>query len=213
MITQDSVLVQLIRLIERIPSPPPPRRRGRPFVYSEKLFLKVLVIMIVRRLHKVGELLAVLDEPTPEMRMVRELLLCEKGRFPARRTFDRRMRALPDEARFVLGDPHYDAENVCEKCEQTERFLDTSKRGAYPHTDSGVEVRRIFHKLRSLPNENFNEHFKSIFDVHEQVPTKGRVNTTRFALGAVFVYQLALLHRHERKSEGNRGLKRFLRAA
>jgi hypothetical protein len=74
-------------------------------------------------------------------------------------------------------------------------------------------VRRIFHKLRSLANENFNEHFKSIFDVHEQVPTKGRVNTTRFVLGAVFVYQLALLHRHERKSEVNRGLKPFLRAA
>ena len=59
----------------------------------------------------------------------------------------------------------------------------TSKRGAYPHTDAGVEVRRIFHKLRSLANENFNEHFKSIFEVHEQVPTKGRVSTARFALG------------------------------
>ena len=325
MITQDTVLVQLIRLIERVPSPPPQRRRGRPIVYSEKLFLKALVIMIVRRLHKVGELLAVLDEPTPEIRMVRELL-CEKGRFPARRTFERRMRALPErlpdqigclgrhlvgllspwersgravaldstllrarggvwhkkdreagvvphtsidteaawtksgwhgwvygwklhlaitvagmwiplsarltpadvadnqtapalieelpaEARFVLGDTHYDAENVREKCEQTERFLVTSKRGAYPHTDCGVEVRRIFHKLRSLANENFNEHFKSIFDVHEQVPTKGRVNTTRFVLGAVFVYQLALLHRHERTSEVNRGLKPVLRAA
>jgi hypothetical protein len=65
MIYQESVLVQLIRLIERIPSPPP-HRRGRPTVYSEKLFLKALVIMIVRRLHKVGELLALLDEPTPE---------------------------------------------------------------------------------------------------------------------------------------------------
>ena len=41
-------------------------------VYSEKLFLKALVIMIVRRLHKVGELLAVLDEPTPEMKTVRD---------------------------------------------------------------------------------------------------------------------------------------------
>ena len=103
MITQDTVLVQLIRLIERIPSPlPPPRRRGRPIVYSEKLFLKALVIMIVRRLHKVGELLAVLDEPTPEMRMVRKLL-CEKGRFPARRTFERRMRALPERLPAQIG--------------------------------------------------------------------------------------------------------------
>ncbi len=97
MIAQDSVLVQLILLIEHIPSPtpPPPRRRGRPVFYSEKLFLKALVIMIVRRLHRVGELLTVLDEPTSaEMRMVRELL-CEKGRFPTRRTFERRLEALP----------------------------------------------------------------------------------------------------------------------
>jgi hypothetical protein len=97
MISQDSVLVQLIRLVERIPSPPPPprRRRGRPVFYSEKLFLKALVIMIVRRLHRVGELLAVLDEPTPEMRMVRDLLL-EEGHFPSRRTFERRLKALPE---------------------------------------------------------------------------------------------------------------------
>ena len=114
----------------------------------------------------------------------------------------------------MLGDTHYNAHNVGDKCERTERFLVTSKRGAYPHTDAGVEVRRIFHKLGSLANENFNEHFKSIFDVHEQVPTKGRLSTARFALGAVFVYQLALLHRHhERRSEVNRGLKPFLRAA
>ena len=98
MITQDSVLVQLIRLVERIPNPPAPpcRPRGRPIFYSHKLFLKALVIMIVRRLHRVGELLAVLDEPTPEMRMVRELLH-EEGRFPSRRTFERRLKALPAE--------------------------------------------------------------------------------------------------------------------
>ena len=120
---------------------------------------------------------------------------------------------LPQEARFVLGDTHYNAENVRDKCERTERFLVTSKRGAYPHTDSGVEVRRDFHKLRSLANENFNEHFKAIFEVHGQVPTKGRINTQRFALGAVLVYQLALLYRHERNLDINRGLKSFLRAA
>ena len=96
MIYQDSVLVQLIRLVECIPTPqPPPQRpRGRPYLYSEKLFMKALVIMIVRRLHRVGELLAVLEEPTSEMRKVRELL-CEEGRFPARRTFQRRLKSLP----------------------------------------------------------------------------------------------------------------------
>ena len=334
MITHDTVLVQLIRLIERIPSPPtPPRRpRGRPIFYSEKLFLKALVIMIVRRLHRVGELLAVLEEPTPEMRMVRELLR-EKGRFPARRTFERRLEALPGTLPEQIGCLGRHLVELLSPWEKTGRAvaLDSTplrakggvvwhkkdreaarvphtsthfyrhrggldqvglarvgvwveaapghhrsrdvdparrpahpsrhggqpgspvadrrvarrgalrggghplqrpertrgmrtdgavlghlqKRGAYPHTDAGVEVRRIFHKLRSfLANENFNEHFKAIFDVHEQVPTKGRVNTARFALGAVFVYQLALLHRHrERKLEVNRGLKAFLRAA
>jgi Transposase DDE domain len=331
MISQDSVLVQLIRLVECIPSPPPLRRRGRPVVYSEKLFLKALVIMIARRLHKVGELLAVLEEPTPEMSMVRDCLR-EEGRFPSRRTFERRLKAvpeslpeqigclgchlvevlkpwesrgravaldsttlqakggvwhkkdkkagkvphtsidteaewtksgwhgwvygwklhlaicvcevwiplaarltpantadnlvapylieqLPDEVRFVLGDVHYNAPNVRQAClrstqeEEEERILVTTKRGAYPHTDDGVEVRRIFHKLRSVANENFNEHFKAIFELHGQVPTRGLINTARFALGAVLVYQLALLYRHERNLDINRGLKPFLRAA
>jgi hypothetical protein len=123
---------------------------------------------------------------------------------------------LPEEARFVLEDIHYNAQNVREACLRgtEERFLVASKRGAYPHTDAGVEVRRIFHKLRSsMANENFNEHFKAIFEVHGQVPTKGLINAQRFALGAVLIYQLALLYRHERNLEINRGLKSFLRAA
>jgi hypothetical protein len=282
--------------------------------------------MIVKRLHKVGELLSVLEEPTQRTQMVRDLLK-EGERFPSRRTFERRLKALPeslpdqigclgrhlvellepwatsgravaldstvlwakggvwhkkdreagvvphtsidteaawtksgwhgwvygwklhiavtvgsvwiplsarltpanaadntiasllieqlpDEARFVLGDTHYNAPNVQEACAQGERFLVASRGGPYPHTDDGVEVRRIFHKLRSVANENFNEHFKAIFDVHGQVPTKGEVNTARFALGAVFIYQLAVLHRHEQGSEKvNVGMKPFLRAA
>jgi hypothetical protein len=85
MIDQDGVLVQLIRLIDRIPTPPPPPRRprGRPIFYSDRLFLKALLIMIVKRLHKVGELLSVLEEPTTQrtQKMVRDLLK-EGGRFP-----------------------------------------------------------------------------------------------------------------------------------
>ena len=78
MIAQESVLVQLVRLVDRLPVPPAPPsappRRGRPRLYSDDLFLKALVIMIVRRLNKVGELLAVLEEPTEEMRSLREVL-------------------------------------------------------------------------------------------------------------------------------------------
>ena len=101
MIVQDFVLVQLVLLIDRLPAPPQPacpRQQGRPRVYPDTLFLKALLIMIVRRLHKVGELLAVLEEPTAEMRSLRELLR-EDGRFPSRRTFERRLRALPETLR------------------------------------------------------------------------------------------------------------------
>jgi hypothetical protein len=72
---ESSLLVALLRLVDRIPlPPPPPRARGRPAVYPERVFLKALVIMVVRRLPRVGTLLAVLEEPTPEMRRLRALL-------------------------------------------------------------------------------------------------------------------------------------------
>lgn len=121
---------------------------------------------------------------------------------------------LPKEARFVLGDTHYNAPEVRGACLQSGRFLVASgRRGPYPHTDSGVEVRRILHRLRHVAIENLNEHFKAVFDAHGEVPTRGRMDTARFALGAVFTYQIALLHRHERHLDANRGLKAFLRAA
>jgi hypothetical protein len=108
MSAQDSVLVQLVRLVERIPTlPPPPRRRGRPIVYSDGLFLKALIIMIVRRIHRVGELLAVLEEPTPEMRALREVLT-ENGRFPTRRTFSS-AGCAPCQRRFQRGSGCWDA--------------------------------------------------------------------------------------------------------
>ena len=61
--------------------------------------------------------------------------------------------------------------------------------------------------------ENFNEHFKGIFDGHGQVPTKGLLATQRFALGAIFVYQLALLYRFEQSIDLCIGLKAFLKSA
>jgi hypothetical protein len=64
----------------------------------------------------------------------------------------------------------------------------TTRRGAYPHTDDGVGVRRILHELRSQAIEKRNEQFKGLFDAHRQVPTTGLVNARRFALGAVCVY-------------------------
>ena len=80
------------------------------------------------------------------------------------------LREVPAEVRFVLGDRHYNTPDLHELCERDDRLLVTTRYGRYPHTDDGVEVRRIFHKLRSLAMENFNEHFKGIFDGHGQVP-------------------------------------------
>jgi hypothetical protein len=290
MIDQDGVLVQLIRLIDRIPAPPPPPRRprGRPIFYSDRLFLKALLIMILKRLHKVGELLSILEEPTTQrMQMVRDLLK-EGGRSPSRRTFERRlkalpeslpeqigclgrhlvglvkpwaksgravafdstvlrakggvwhkkdrearvvphssidteagwtnsgwhgwvygwklhlavtvssvwiplaarltpantadnkvaavlMEALPDEARFVLGDTHYVDDELREACLKDGRFLVTPKRGAYPHTDPGVEVRRIFHLLRRKASENFKTSTSRRSSTHtERYPPRER---------------------------------------
>jgi Transposase DDE domain len=327
MIMRDSLLVILVKLVDRVQMPPsaPQRGRGRPQVYSDRLFLKALVIMIVRHLHRVHELLSVLHEPTAEMHIMRALLT-EAGRFPTRRTWERRLKALPDtlpaqigclgrclvtlidpwatygravaidstilrakggvwhkkhreqgvvphtsidpeahwtksgwhgwvygwklhlvtvvaavwipvaaeltaanqadneiaprllselppEAHFVLGDTAYADPELSQGCAAVGRILITPRRGAYPHGDEGVEVRRIFHQLRSLAIENFNEQFKGIFDSHGQVPTKGLSNTRRFALGAIFVYQLALWYRFEHGLDLRVGLKAFLKAA
>ncbi len=331
MIGQQSLLVTLVELVDRLPVPPAPANKkrgpGRPRVYTDRLFLKALVVMIVRRLHTVTELLSVLAQPTPEIRLLR-VLLSERGKFPSRRTFERRLKALPDtlpaqigclgrhlvalirpwansgravaldstvlrarggvwhkkdreagkvphtsidteahwtysgwhgwvygwklhlattvagvwiplaarltpaneadgrlaaklleelppgeEARFVLGDTHYNAPEVRELCENQGRILVASRHGPYPHKDPGVEVRRLFHELRSRAIENFNGQFKSIFDGQGQVPTKGLVNTTRFALGAVLVYQMALLYQYEHGRDLRVGLKAFLKAA
>lgn len=60
---------------------------------------------------------------------------------------------LPEEVRFVLGDTHYDAPEVRAGCLASGKFLVASGKGPYPHTDPGVEVRRIFHRLRNISIE------------------------------------------------------------
>jgi Transposase DDE domain len=325
MVAQERVLVMLIKLVDAIPQPPPPakRGRGRPPLYSERLFLKALVVMIVCHLPAVGTLLAVLEEPA--MQEVRALLT-ERGRYPTRRTWERRLQALPArlpaqiaclgqhlvllltpwaafgravaidstplracggvwhkkdreagvvphtsidteahwtksgwhgwvygwklhlistvaavwiplaaeltpanvadneqappllavlpaEVRFVLGDQHYNDPALCDHCTAHDRVLVTTKRGAYPHHDDGVEVRRVFHELRSRAIENFNGQFKAIFDCGGQVPTRGLLATRRYVLGAVLVYQLALLHRYQTGGSLRVGLKPLLKAA
>src|SRR3954449_6280365 len=302
MVPEPSLLVALVALVEQLPlAPPPVRGRGRPRVYSDRLFLKALVIMIVRHLPNVHLLLTVLDQSTAEMEALRALLT-EQGRYPTRRTWERRLRAMPATLPAQIGclgqhlvelldpwragsaagaidstvlrarggvwhkkdreagkvphssidteahwtksgwhgwvygwklhlvttvaaawiplaaelTPANTADNdpaVRDHCFGAGRLLVATRRGAYPHTDDGVEVRRVFHTLRSLAIENFNGQFKGIFDAHGSVPTRGLIRTQRFALGAVFVYQLTLLYRFEHHQDLRVGLKAFLKAA
>ncbi len=104
MVGHHSLLVTLVLLVDRIPAPPSPGQRGRgaPRFYPDRLFLKALVIMIVRHLQTVHELLAVLEQPTDEMQTLRTLLTHD-GRFPTRRTFERRLAALPETLPAQIG--------------------------------------------------------------------------------------------------------------
>lgn len=323
MIHAEALLFKLIVLIDKLPQPKTPPRKGRPLVYPETLFLKALVIMTLRHLYQVGELFAVLAQP--EMAPLKAALVDDRGGFPCRRTWERRLARLPAslparialigralvemikpwarsgravaldstilhasggvwhkkhrdagkvphsridteaawtksgyhgwiygwklhlaitvaavwipvaarlrpaneadnliaealipelplQARFLLGDTHYNAPNVQTACGLRDLFLVTTKRGAYPHTDAGKEVRRVFHKLRSVANENFNEQFKASFNGHDRVPTKGLVSTQRYALGAVLVYQLVLWYRFEQGLSLRKGLKACIKA-
>ncbi|HYQ90763.1 MAG TPA: transposase [Candidatus Competibacteraceae bacterium] len=327
MVLSESLLVSLVKMIDRIPIPPPPakRPRGRPVTYPDRLLLKALVIMIIRRLYTAWALLRFLDQAEPLVQQLR-CLLSEHGRFPSRRTWERRLQRLPStlpaligclgrhlvqvlnpwaeqghgaaldstplrahggvwhkqhrdqgvvphtsidtEAawsksgyqgwwygwklhlavsigrrwiplaaeftpanaadnliapqllrelplaiRYVLGDQHYNTPELRAECVLHNRELVATRRGKYPHTDGGVEVRRLFHKLRSQAIEPFNGLFKNLFEWRGQMPVKGLNRCQLLALGAVFLYQLVLLYQHEQHLPLGAGIKPLLRAA
>ncbi|HEV2461091.1 MAG TPA: transposase, partial [Ktedonobacterales bacterium] len=116
-------------------------------------------------------------------------------------------------ALFVPGDLSYQDVELAKQCAAHQRTLVTPRRGRHPHRDDGVEVRQLFHQLRTHAIENFNGQFKSIFDCSRPVPTKGFVATQRYVLGAVLVYQLALLYRFQIGGSLRAGLKPLLQAA
>ena len=123
------------------------------------------------------------------------------------------IRQLPFEVRYVLGDNHYRAPVLREQCELSNRLLVASARGPYPHIDAGVDVRRIFHKLRHQAIEPFNGLLKNVFEWRGQVPVKGLKRTQLIVLGAVLLYQLVLLYQFEHGKPLGQGIKPLLRAA
>ena len=64
MLPKEPLLVIFVKLLDRIPLPEEPakRQRGRPKTYPDRLILKALVIMIIRRLYSAYSLLAFLDK-------------------------------------------------------------------------------------------------------------------------------------------------------
>jgi len=123
------------------------------------------------------------------------------------------LQQLSAEVRYILGDTHYNTPDLRRDCQGRGWWLVASRRGKYPHTDSGIEVRRIFHKLRSQTIEPFNSLFKNVFEWGGQVPVKGLWRTQLFVLGAVLLYQLVLLYQFQHRKPLGVGIKALLRAA
>jgi hypothetical protein len=110
MLRHKGLLVSLVVLVDRLPWPPEPakRSRGRPKTSSDRLIMKALSIMMIRRLYTAYALLAFLNQDDPLPRQLRHLL-AEQRRFPSRRTWERRLAAQPARADWVcwtaLGPP------------------------------------------------------------------------------------------------------------
>jgi hypothetical protein len=82
------LLVSLVMLMDRFPWPPRPARRpkGGPITDSDRLILKALTIMIIRRVYTVYALLAFLAQDDPVAQQLRPLLH-QHGRFASPRRF------------------------------------------------------------------------------------------------------------------------------
>jgi hypothetical protein len=120
---------------------------------------------------------------------------------------------LPWEVRYLLGDSHYNDPELRDQCHRRGCELIATRRGPYPHRDGGVEVRKVFHKLRSQAIEPFNGVFKNVFEWRVKMPVKGLQRSQLLALGAVVIYQLVLLYQHEHTLPLGKGIKPLLRAA
>lgn len=105
MILQEPLLVILVKLVDCIALPAPPQKRGRghPKVYADHLIIKALVIRVMRRLYSASSLLAFLEQDTRLTQELRQLLQNPEGRFPTRRTGERRLKALPDRLAGLIG--------------------------------------------------------------------------------------------------------------
>jgi hypothetical protein len=105
MITEVSLLVILVTLVDQIPVLPQPQKRGRgrPPTYPDRLIVKALLVMVIRRIYSASGLLAFLAQETVLTRQLRDCLTLPDGRFPSRRTWERRLKTLPDTLPGLIG--------------------------------------------------------------------------------------------------------------
>jgi hypothetical protein len=123
------------------------------------------------------------------------------------------LKPLPGDTRDVLGDTHDHDPELRQQCHRWGRELVATRRGPSPHGDGGVEVRKIFHQLRSQAIDPFNGVFKNVFDWRVKMPVKGLHRAQLLALGAVVVDQVVLLYQYEHDLPLGKGIKPLLRAA
>jgi len=119
----------------------------------------------------------------------------------------------PLETRYVLGDTPYNDPALRCQCQRRGAALIATRRGAYPHQDGGAAVRKGLPQLRSKSIEPFNGLFKGVFEWRVKRPVKGIQRSQLLALGAIVIYQLALLYQQERGLPVGQGIKPLLRAA
>jgi Transposase DDE domain len=116
---------------------------------------------------------------------------------------------MPLETRYVLGDTYYNDPELRAQCQRRGADLVATQRGTYPHHDGEAAVRKVLHQLRLKSIELFNGLCKGVFEWRVKMPVKGLERSKLLALGAIVIYQLALLYQHEHNLTLGKELNRY----
>lgn len=144
-------------------------------------------------------------------------------------SFAAKIDPLPPQTRHVLADSGYDNDSFGERIEWTDQGRRTGRRFLCPRNprnlptrklpdarSAGLSIRRrhrlqriAFYKSgagrrlyrrRGQSVEPFNDWFKSIFELNQQVWHRGLTNNRTQILAAMFCYQLLLRYNHRRQN-------------
>ena len=101
----DSRLVSVVKRMDRMPLPPPPpkRTRGRPVTSPDRLILKALVSLSIRRWYPAWAWWRGLEQTEPLGPPRRPVLTGPPGRLPSRRPWERRWPRWPTTLPGLIG--------------------------------------------------------------------------------------------------------------